>query len=69
MSRYLTISIIFFILAAWSAQSGVLLEAGRDPRLDAAVQSQLLSNDLPRLMFPLLPLFALSLKLVYRHRR
>ena len=65
---YLAISISFFILAAWAAGSGILLEPGQDPRFDAAVQARFLSDDLPRLMFVLLPVFALLMKVVY-HRR
>ena len=65
---YLVISISFFVLVAWVAQSGLLLEPGQDPRFDAAVQAQFLSDDLPRLMFVLLPVFALLFKVVYRQR-
>jgi hypothetical protein len=65
---YLAISISFFILAAWAAGSGLLLESGQDPGFDAAVQARFLSDDLPRLMFVLLPVFALLLKTVYRER-
>jgi hypothetical protein len=65
---YLAISISFFILAAWAASSGFLLDPGQDPGFDAAVQARFLSDDLPRLMFILLPVFALLLKAVYRRR-
>ena len=65
---YLVISISFFILVAWFAQSGILLEPGQDPGFDAAVQARFLSDDLPRLMFFLLPMFALLLKIVYFRR-
>jgi hypothetical protein len=65
---YLVISISFFVLVAWVAQSGLLLEPGQDPRFDAAVQARFLSDDLPRLMFVLLPVFALILKLVHWRR-
>lgn len=65
---YLVISITFFVLFAWLARSGVLLEPGQDPGFDAAVQANFLSDDLPRLMFVLLPMFALLLKLVYIRR-
>ncbi len=65
---YLVISISFFVIIAWVAQSGLLLEPGQDPKFDAAVQARFLSEDLPRLMFVLLPVFALLLKAVYsRH--
>lgn len=63
---YLAISISFFILAAWVAGSGYLLDPGQDPLFDAAVQAGFLSDDLPRLMFVLLPVFALLMKVVYR---
>jgi len=65
---YLVISISFFILVAWFAQSGILLEPGQDPGFDAAVQARFLSDDLPRLMFVLLPMFALQLKIVHFRR-
>ncbi len=65
---YLVISISFFVLVAWLAQSGILLEPGQDPGFDAAVQARFLSDDLPRLMFVLLPMFALLMKSVYFKR-
>ena len=65
---YLVISISFFIVVAWLARSGILLEPGQDPGFDAAVQARFLSDDLPRLMFVLLPVFALLLKIVYFDR-
>lgn len=65
---YLVISITFFVLVAWLAQSGILLEPGQDPGFDAAVQARFLSDDLPRLMFLLLPIFAAMLKVVYARR-
>ena len=65
---YLTISILFFLFAAWLARSGIMLEPGQDPRFDAAIQAGFLSDDLPRLMFVLLPVFALLLKMVYVDR-
>lgn len=65
---YLAFSISFFILITWLAQTGILLEPGQDPGFDAAVQARFLSDLLPRLMFLLLPVFALLLKVVYFHR-
>lgn len=65
---YLVVSISFFVLVAWLAQQGALLEPGQDPGFDAAVQAQFLSDDLPRLMFVLLPVFALLMKCVYPKR-
>lgn len=65
---YLVISISFFVLVAWLAQSGILLKPGQDPGFDAAVQARFLSDDLPRLMFLLLPMFALLMKGVYTKR-
>ena len=65
---YLVISIAFFLLAAWAARTGLLLEPGQDPGFDAAVQARFLSDDLPRLMFLLLPVFALLLKAFFRDR-
>lgn len=65
---YLVISIAFFVIVAWFAQSGILLEPGQDPGFDAAVQARFLSDDLPRLMFLLLPVFAVLLKIVFARR-
>ena len=65
---YLVISISFFVLVAWLARSGILLDPGQDPNFDAAVQAGFLADDLPRLMFILLPLFALLLKVVFLDR-
>ena len=62
---YLVVSIAFFLLVAWLARSGVLLDPGQDPNFDAAVQAGFLADDLPRLMFVLLPMFALLLKIVF----
>jgi len=62
---YLVFSIAFFVLVAWLAQSGALLDPGQDPNFDAAVQAGFLADDLPRLMFVLLPVFALLLKTVF----
>ena len=65
---YLVVSISFFVLVAWLARSGFLLEPGQDPGFDAAVQARFLSDDLPKLMFFLLPVFALLMKIVYSNR-
>ncbi len=65
---YLVTSISFFVFVAWLAQSGLLLEPGQDPGFDAAVQAQFLSDELPRLMFVLLPVFAVLMKAVYFRR-
>jgi hypothetical protein len=65
---YLVISISFFILISWLANKGLLLEAGRAPGQKSADQAQFLSDDLPRLMFVLLPIFALLLKAAYHKR-
>lgn len=65
---YLVFSIAFFLFIAWVASSGILREPGADPTFDAAVQARFLSDDLPTLMFLLLPVFALLTKLVYWNR-
>ncbi len=65
---YLVFSIVFFLLVAWLASSGILLEPGADPAFDAAVQARFLSDDLPTLMFLLLPAFAMLMKAVYWKR-
>jgi len=59
---YLAISVSFFVLMAWAASAGVLLEPGQTVADDAAVQARFMSDDLPRLMFILLPAFAVLLK-------
>ncbi len=66
--EYEIMQLSFFVLVAWLAQSGLLLDPGQDPVFDAAVQAQFLSDVLPRLMFLLLPVFALLLKFVYFRR-
>lgn len=63
---YLVVSLSFFVVVAWLAESGALLEPGQDPVFDAAVQARFLTDDLPRLMFVLLPVFALLLKGAHR---
>ncbi len=65
---YLVTSISFFVFVAWLAQSGLLFEPGEDPVFDSAVQARFLSDDLPRLMFVLLPVFAGLMKLMYFRR-
>ena len=65
---YLAISVSFFVLMAWAASEGVLLDAGQTVQLDAATQAQFLSNELPKLMFVLLPVFALLIKALFWRR-
>ena len=65
---YLGISVTFFVLMAWFASEGVLLEQGQSREADAASQAQFLSNDLPKMMFVLLPIFALLVKAVFWRR-
>ena len=45
-----------------------MLDPGQDPKFDAAVQAGFLADDLPRLMFILLPIFALLVKIVFSSR-
>lgn len=65
---YLVVSVTFFVVVSWFASRGVLLDPGQDPDRDALSQAQFLSDELPRLMFLLLPVFAMLLKLVFRDR-
>jgi hypothetical protein len=65
---YLFISVSFFILMAWVASQGMLLELGQSPGPDAAMQARFMSDELPRLMFVLLPVFALLLKIFFSRR-
>lgn len=65
---YLFISVSFFVLMAWAASQGILLEEGQTAEADAAVQARFMSEQLPRLMFVLLPVFALLLKVLFFRR-
>lgn len=65
---YLVISVSFFVLVAWLASRGVLLEPGQTREADAASQARFMSDELPRLMFVLLPIFALLIKVVFPRR-
>ena len=65
---YLVISILFFVVIAWVAKQGYLLDPGQTVADDAALQARFASELLPRLMFVLLPIFALLLKLVFPSR-
>lgn len=65
---YLVISVTFFLVATWMATRGVLLETGQELSEHAPGQASFLGDELPRLMFIFLPLFALFLKLVFWRR-
>lgn len=65
---YLFISVSFFVLMAWVASQGLMLEQGQSVGQDSAVQAQFMSEELPRLMFVLMPVFALLLKVFYFRR-
>ena len=65
---YLVISVLFFVLTAWVAGQGILLDEGQTLETDAVGQARLFADYVPRLMVVLLPVFALLLKLAFRHR-
>jgi hypothetical protein len=65
---YLFISVAFFLLMAWVAGQGLLLDQGQSMDADAPMQAQFMSERMPRLMFLLLPVFALLLKAVFPRR-
>lgn len=65
---YLFISVAFFVMLAWAAGRGMLLEQGQSIDGHAAEQARFLSESMPRLMFLLLPVFALLLKAVFPRR-
>lgn len=65
---YLFVSVSFFVLMAWFASQGYLLDQDQSLDTDAELQSQFLSERLPRLMFVLLPVFALLMKAVFVSR-
>lgn len=66
--QYLIISVLFFVLATWVAAQGILLNQGQTLELDAPGQARLFADYAPRLMFILLPVFALFLKVAFRQR-
>ena len=65
---YLVISVLFFVVAGWVVGQGALLAKGQTLEADAAGQARFVADDLPRLMFVLLPVFALLLKAAFRQR-
>ncbi|MGD8978050.1 MAG: DUF3667 domain-containing protein [Gammaproteobacteria bacterium] len=65
---YLVVSVLFFVVAAWVVGRGMLLGEGQSLEADAPGQARFVSEDLPRLMFVLLPVFALLLKAVFWRR-
>lgn len=65
---YLIISLLFFVLTAWVAGQGILLDEGQTLEVDAPGQARLFADYVPRLMFILLPVFALFLKVAFRQR-
>jgi len=65
---YLIISLLFFVLTAWIAGQGILLDEGQTLEVDAPGQARLFADYVPRLMFILLPVFALFLKVAFRQR-
>ncbi|MEO0424688.1 MAG: DUF3667 domain-containing protein [Pseudomonadota bacterium] len=66
---YLVISVLFFLVAAGVVGQGALLSESQTIESHASQQAQFLSDQLPQLMFLLLPVFALLLKLTFRARR
>lgn len=65
---YLVISVLFFVVAAWVAGRGILLTDGQTLEADAAAHARLFADHVPRLMFILLPAFALLLKAAFWQR-
>ena len=59
---YLVVSLLFFLLVAWLARQGIFFEVNANTTDEIRV----LSEQLPRMMFVCLPIFALLLKLLYR---
>ena len=68
MRLYIVISLLFFVVAAWVASQGILLTDGQTLETDGAGQARLFADFVPRLMFIMLPVFALILKIAYRKR-
>jgi hypothetical protein len=65
---YLVISLLFFLLTAWIAGKGILLNEGQTLESDAVGQARLFADYVPQLMFVLLPVFAMLLKVAFRQR-
>jgi hypothetical protein len=65
---YLVVSVLFFLLATWAAGQGILLIGGQTPEAGAVGHARLYADYVPRLMFFLLPVFALLLKVAFRKR-
>ena len=65
---YLVVSLLFFLTMSWAASRGLLLEGGETLAADAPEQARILGEELPRLVFLLLPVFALSLKAAFPRR-
>lgn len=65
---YLVISVLFFVVAAWVVGRGILLNEGQTLEADAVGQARLFADHVPRLMFILLPAFALLLKVAFWQR-
>jgi hypothetical protein len=65
---YLVISVAFFLFIAWLASKGALLEIDQTVGKDAAGQARFMSDQLPRMMFLLMPAFAILLKLSFWRR-
>ncbi len=65
---YIFVSVTFFVLMAWAASRGLLLDQAQTVETDAARQANFMSDDLPRLMFILMPVFALILKAFFHKR-
>ncbi len=68
LRMYLVLSVVFFLLVSWVASRGVLLDAGQVGADAARHQAWFVSEPLPRLMFFLLPVFALLLKAAFPGR-
>ena len=66
---YLVISVLFFLVAAGVVGQGVLLSDSQTIESHASQQAQFLADELPQLMFLLLPVFALLLKACFQDRR
>ncbi len=62
---YLVISVLFFVVAAGVVRRGILSDS-QALESDVSRQAQFLSDELPQLMFVLLPAFALLLKFAFR---
>lgn len=64
---YLVFSVVFFVIMAWALRAGLFIQVSQGSETFDS-QLSFVGDDLPKLVFVLLPGFAALLKLAFRHR-